>query len=172
MKWLEKFKKKSSQSQGEQTKPAGLRVSDFLTPKTIHFFHSGPSKQQVLGTLISSLQLPDPNVALKAILAREEVGSTIIASGLALPHARIPGITRIQAALGLSATGVLAPRASEPIKAFVLFLGPADNMREHLAFLATLSALFQKEGLIQSLVRLHSADEVLSKIRKAEEQLG
>jgi nitrogen PTS system EIIA component len=171
MKWLKKFTKKSSASE-PAAKPAVLRVSDFLTPKTIHFFHAGPSKQQVLGTLISSLQLPDPNIALKAILAREEVGSTIIAPGLALPHGRIPGITRIQAALGLSPTGVLDPRGTEPIKAFVLFLGPADSMREHLAFLATLSALFQTEGLITSLVHLHSAEDVLNKLRKAEEELA
>jgi len=166
MKWINKFKKKNTKP--STAHPHTPLVSDYLTPKTISFFHSGPSKQQVIGTLISSLQLPDPNAALKAILAREEVGSTVVTPGLALPHARIHGIDGIQAALGISATGVVEPRLSEPIRVFLLFLGPADNMKEHLSFLANVSKLFQNEKLVQNLLPLHSADDVLEKIRQAE----
>ena len=172
MNWLHKFgiKKSSTVTSDDGVQPAS-RVSDFLSPKTICFFHAGQSKQQVIGTLIGSLQLSDPNAALKAILAREETGSTVIAPGLALPHARVTGISSIQAALGLSQNGILDPKMSDPIHAFVLFLGPVDNMRGHLAFLASASALFQKEGFIQSLLHLHSTEDVLSKIRKEEKTL-
>jgi len=154
------------------TPPKILKVSDYLTPKTIAFFPAGPSKQQVLGNLIGSLDLPDPTAALKSILAREEAGSTVIAPGLALPHARISGISRIQAAIGLCPTGVVDHKASgEPIHLFVLFLGPAENMKEHLAFLASVSALFQTEGLQDSLLKLTSPEAVLDAIRSAEKNL-
>jgi len=175
MDWLDKFKKKSQntpQGTKSQLPPKILKVSDFLTVKNIAFFHAGPSKQQVLGNLIGSLDLPDPSAALKAILSREEAGSTVIAPGLALPHARIPGIPRITAAIGICPSGVVDPRAEGGhIYVFVLFLGPAENMKEHLAFLASVSALFQSEGLIDSLVQLSTPEAVLERIRQAEKSI-
>src|SRR5260370_978977 len=137
-------------------------VSSYLTDKRIAFFHAGPSKRQVLGSLIATLDLTDPSAALKAILAREEMGSTIIAPGLALPHARLEGLSQIEAAIGICPTGVTDPHArGTPIRVYVLFLGPADNMKEHLSFLASVSALFQKEGFIDKVTKLASPQGVL-----------
>src|ERR1700682_4267604 len=110
MEWLDKLKKKNKTSTSR-----ALKVSDYLNPKNISFFHAGPSKKQVLGNLIGALDLSDPNAALNAILAREEVGTTVIAPGLALPHARILGITRIIAALGICPTGVVEAHVQGPI---------------------------------------------------------
>src|SRR5436853_2695359 len=111
----------------QPVKTGVLRVSDYLTDKTIAFFPAGPSKQQVLGNLIGSLDLPDPGTALKSILAREEAGSTLIAPGIALPHARIMGISKIKAALGICPSGIHYSATEEtPVKLMMLFLGPAD----------------------------------------------
>jgi PTS system nitrogen regulatory IIA component len=175
---FDKLKKKSSRMkptpQGTDSAPAGrvIRVSDYLTEKNILFFPAGPSKRQVLGSLIGSLDLPDPTAALQAILSREEAGSTVIAPGLTLPHARIQGIKRIAAALGICATGVEDPHAEGgPLRIFMLFVGPADNMREHLAFLASVSSLFQQEGLSDFLLQLSTPAAVLDKIREVEKTL-
>src|SRR5262245_59107 len=87
------------------------RISDYLSEKTICFFPAGPSKQQVFGQLLASLDLTDTSAALKAILAREESASTIIFPGFALPHARLSGLPKLQAALGLCPGGVIDVRA-------------------------------------------------------------
>jgi len=65
--------------------PHHLRVSDLLTEGHIVFFPAGAPKPQVFEKLIETLKLPDPPLALKAILDRELWGSTLIAPGLALP---------------------------------------------------------------------------------------
>ncbi len=175
MGWLDKFKGKSkvstpSEKGGQSRTSKILRVSDYLTAKNVAFFAAGPSKRQVLGSLIGSLDLPDPNGALKAILTREEAGSTVIAPGLALPHARISGLQRIVATIGVCATGVVDPKAGTngPIHLFVLFLAPADNMKEHLAFLASVSALFQTDHLTERLATLSSPEAVIEAIKSAE----
>jgi nitrogen PTS system EIIA component len=145
------------------------KVSDYLSDKKIAFYTAGPSKRQVLGGLLGMLDLPDSTVALKAILAREEMGSTIIAPGLALPHARIEGLEKLQAAVGVCPTGVSDPHAGGTlIRVFVLFLGPADKMTEHLAFLAGVSALFQRKGFIDELCKLATPQGILAAIKKAE----
>ena len=164
MKWL----KKVTDEPGKSKVPA---VSGYLTDKRIAFFTAGPSKSQVLGGLIATLDLADPSAALKAILGREEIGSTIIAPGLALPHARVEGLKRIEAAIGVCPTGVHDPHdGGIPIRVFVLFLGPADNMKEHLSFLSSVASLFQRKGFVDQLAKLASPQGVLHAIKQAEKK--
>ncbi len=144
-------------------------VTNYLSEKRILFFPAGPSKRQVIGSLIAALDLKDPTAALKAVLLREEQGSTIIAPGLALPHGRIEGITRVEAAVGICSSGVHDPHGGgELIRVYVLFLGPADNMKENLFFLASVSTLFQKKGFLDKLCKLASPQGVLHAIRQVE----
>jgi PTS system nitrogen regulatory IIA component len=167
MKWFRKFT--SSDPETSSAKRKLRTVSSYLSEQRIVFFTSGPSKQQVLGSLIGTLDLPDPSAAMKAILAREEIGSTIISPGLALPHARLEGVTNIEAAVGVCPAGVNdAHDGGTPIRVFVLFLGPAANMKEHLTFLSSVAALFQKEGFIDELTRLATPKGVLHAITQAE----
>ena len=167
MKWLKKLTKSDSKKSLPKSKIPS--VSSYLTEKRIVFFPAGPSKRQVLGSLIATLDLMDPSAAIKLILAREEMGSTIIAPGLALPHARMERIKGIEAAIGICPTGVTDPHGGgHPIRVYVLFLGPADNMKEHLAFLAGVSSLFQKEGFVDKLTKLATPQGVLHAIRQAE----
>jgi mannitol/fructose-specific phosphotransferase system IIA component (Ntr-type) len=167
MKWLKKLT-----SSGAETKSSKYKlrtVSSYLSEKRIVFFTSGPSKPQVLGSLIGTLDLTDPSAAINAILSREEIGSTIISPGLALPHARLEGLVKIEAAVGVCPSGVHDPHdGGTPIRVFILFLGPADNMKEHLAFLSSVAALFQKEGFIDNLAKLASPQGVLHAIKQAE----
>ncbi len=145
-------------------------VSNRISEKAIHFFSAGTSLQQVFKRLIESLDLPNPEAALKAVQAREETGATVIAPGLAIPHARMAGLPSIVAAVGICPAGV-AHLSEEPLRLFVLFLSPQEKMHDHLVFLAALSSLLQVEGLTDSLLSLSSAAEVLEKIRQAERKL-
>ena len=173
MSFFDSFKKKStSPATATPPAPAVLKVADFLTPARICFLPDGQTKSQILGTLIAALKLKDSATALNAILAREGSGGTVIAPGLALPHARIPGLTSIEAVIGLTPAGVSDGVSPDPIKVFVLFLAPSDNMRQHLAFLASVSALFQTPDLIPSLVALSEPENVLMQIRQAEAGLN
>jgi len=158
---------KKSDSKGEQR--PGIRISDFLSEKTIAFFPSAPSKRQVFGHLIGLLDLPDPNAALNAILSREETGLTVIAPGLAVPHARVPGLTRLKAAIGICPEGVIDRRTDlGPVKLYVLFLGNPDDMTQHLAFLARVSSLFETEAFRDQLINAGSPAAALKILNNAE----
>ena len=171
MEWLKKLTE-STPKKKSPPKSKVPSVSSYLAENRIVFFTSSPSKRQVLGNLIGTLGLKDPSAAIKLILSREEMGSTIIASGLALPHARMEGISKIEAAIGICPAGVTDPHGGGiPIKVYVLFLGPADNMKEHLSFLSSVSALFQRAGFIDKLTKLATPKGALHAIRQAEKGL-
>ncbi|MBI3291391.1 MAG: PTS sugar transporter subunit IIA [Elusimicrobia bacterium] len=178
MAWIGRRKKKevpdSPSTAPREAAPAEkpVRVSDFLSLKNVVFFPVGSSKQQVFDALVRTTNLPDPSLALQAIMAREQTGTTVIAPGLALPHARIQGLRTIVAALGLCPTGIVDPSSEGgPVRLFLLFLGPSENMRLHLAFLAGASSLFQVEGLSEALLQLTTPEAVIEKIRATEQSL-
>ncbi len=173
MGWLRPTKKtgpKRADLTRSRSNIQAMRVSDYLSEKTIRFFPAGISLTQVLEQMIRSMDPPEPEIAFKAVMDREEAGATIIAAGLAIPHARLPGISRIIAALGICPTGILHP-SGDQIRLFVLFLSPKEKMREHLTFLASVSSLFQTEGLMDTLLQLTAAEAVMEQIRAAEKNL-
>ena len=119
--------------------------------------------------MIGLLDLPDPSAALTSILAREEMGSTIIDPGLAVPHARVAGLSRLQAAIGICPEGVIDPKSdSGPVQIYILFFGNSEDMTQHLAFLARISALFEKQAFRKKVISAGSPAAVLDLLRKAE----
>ncbi len=143
---------------------ARLRVSDYLPENRVTILPPGLSKEQIIRDLMARLDLPNPTQAFQAVLDREKTGSTVIGSGIAVPHARLEGLTDLQAALGLSPKG--------PVYLWIVFVGPKDNPQLHLAFLSGISSLFQDEGRMGSLVGLASPADIADYIRRAERAAG
>jgi PTS system nitrogen regulatory IIA component len=146
-----------------------LSVSDFLTEKSIMFFPARLDKSNIFKDLIGSMDLVDPELALKEVLYRELWGRTVIAPGLAIPHARIPGLTRIVAAIGICQKGIADPKSTSQLPSlYLLFVGPTNNVQQHLSFLAAVSTLFQSKDLAKHLVQLTTAGAVFAQLRAAE----
>jgi mannitol/fructose-specific phosphotransferase system IIA component (Ntr-type) len=88
--------------------------------------------------------------ALKAVLNRECQAPTLVGA-VALPHARIAGLGRIVAGLGVNPSGVFAD--DDPVRLVLAFATPAGASAEHLKFLARAAQLLRDEesrGLIVS----------------------
>jgi PTS system nitrogen regulatory IIA component len=87
----------------------------------------------------------DEELVFRALWRREQIGSTGIGHGIAIPHARIPGIAK---------PVVFFARASAPVpfgaldrqavSVFFMILVPEHANEEHLRILATVSAMFSQ----------------------------
>jgi len=116
---------------------AGLRVAD---------------KGQLLAELsrraAAALSLPQ-SVVLQALLAREQLGSTGLGRGFALPHARLPQLSRVYALLARLARPIDYEAVDEkPVDLVVLLLTPESAANQHLATLAALSRPFREEAFV------------------------
>lgn len=77
---------------------------------------------------------------LDAAMARERLGSTGVGHGVAVPHARLPGIPGPTGALLRLAHGIeFAASDGARVDLFVLLLAPADAAGDHLKALAALT---------------------------------
>jgi PTS system nitrogen regulatory IIA component len=120
-----------------------MDLVSLVDPSRVVFGARANNKEQLLLDLASraaaSLNL-DPKAILSALRAREELGSTGLGEGFALPHARIEGLnhffgmfTRLKRPVHFDSVD------AKPVDLVFLLLIPATAQGEHLAALAAVS---------------------------------
>jgi len=111
--------------------------------------------EELLTILYKRGVIPDYDEALKALLDREETMTTGIGDGIALPHAKIQGISKIQAVIAVKKEGVdFQAMDGKPVNIIVLILSPASDPVPHIQFLAAITKLLsdkeRKEKILAS----------------------
>ncbi|HEY1460985.1 MAG TPA: PTS sugar transporter subunit IIA [Casimicrobiaceae bacterium] len=89
-----------------------------------------------------------PDVVFRALWRREQVGSTALGTGIAIPHARIPGISR-PLTLFMRTREAVAFDAPDgkPISEFLVIMVSADgDTDDHLQLLAMVAARFSNRA--------------------------
>lgn len=94
---------------------------------------------------------------LRALWRREQIGSTGLGYGVAIPHARITGLNEpIVLLLRTKIPIVFDAPDHKPVSILFVILVPEHANEEHLQILATASEMFSDEGFR---FRLSAADE-------------
>ena len=105
---------------------------------------------------------PSAEQIFERLLERERLGSTGLAGGVALPHARMPGIQETRGAfLRLVEAVEFDALDGKPVDLVFALLVPEDATEEHLQLLAQLAAMFNDEELRDQL-RVAEAEEALA----------
>jgi len=129
-----------------------MQISDFLSPADVVLDVRASDKQQLLRQLSAQVAagagLDEDEVATK-LVKREELGSTGVGNGVALPHARIPGlkvpfglIARLRQAIDFEAID------DQPVDiVFLLLLPEAENGDQLNALACAARALRSPETL-------------------------
>lgn len=92
---------------------------------------------------------------------RERAYSTVIAPGLALPHARVAGLPKLMVAVGTSTAGIAFQAADRgPVNVVVLILTPKSAPGLYLQALAALMRHFSDPAAVQQVAALPSARAV------------
>lgn len=97
---------------------------------------------------------------------REQLGSTGIGQGVAIPHCKLKGLARGVVAVGLVPDGVAFGAADgQPVKVFFLVVSPAESPAEHLQILAAISRWIRADGHAGRLLVLHDPGAVYDLLR-------
>lgn len=143
--------------------PTRPKLGEILTSARIRLWNDPVSKEQLLRELVEAATAGEPGaqavVVLRKLAEREAQGSTFLNEGVALPHARVEGLTRPLVALGLTHAGVLDAPTEKPIEAVFLMLSPEDQATNHLQLLAAAGRLLQNRDLRKQLRTADSAIE-------------
>jgi PTS system nitrogen regulatory IIA component len=94
----------------------------------------------------------DYALVFRALWRREQIGSTAIGHGVAIPHARMPGITSPIVLFARPTLPVpFGALDRQPVWAFFMILVPEHANEEHLRILATVSEMFSETVFRRSL---------------------
>ena len=137
---------------------------NFLQPNNILCGLTDTDGKVVLGKLITLLKRHFPELdeefTRREIANREALFPTMVAPGLALPHARIPGLQEPLTAIACIPEGCDFG-GSTKARVMILLLTPVDNPNLHMQLLSTLAQDFKDDAVTEMLSKSASAQDVL-----------
>jgi mannitol/fructose-specific phosphotransferase system IIA component (Ntr-type) len=155
-----------------------LVLSELLSPAAINLDLKSADRDSVLGELVSQIpqlagQPEARQTLLRALYEREQLHSTGIGDGIALPHSRNALVGLVDQpilVLGRHKQGIPYDAIdSAPARLFFLLVAP--TVTQHLAILARLSRLLRDPKLRQGLLTADKPEKAIALIREAEAKL-
>jgi len=152
-----------------------MKFSEFISVKAIKAGLDSYDKEGVIRELITSLieagniQGDDQESIVQAILKREELGSTGIGRGVAVPHTKHPSVERLVGTVGVSYEGVdFESLDGEQVNLFILLISPPDRPGDHLRALENISRQLRDEMFCRLLKQSKTAEDIQQLLEEAD----
>jgi PTS system nitrogen regulatory IIA component len=162
---IEKWVNDRLAGQSEPSLQRVLELGDIISEKRIVFLDS-VTKQETLEELIELISQA-PQVASRydlrdEIFRREELMSTGIGMGIAIPHVRIHSVNDLVGAIGICEKGIPDYQSldNEPIRIVIMLAAGFDQHAKYLKALAHISARLKDPAVRESLFHAHDTGSV------------
>ena len=145
-----------------------VKFQEFVDAAAIICRQSAADSQEIITDLIRLAVKNNPSLKFdevqSGVFAREAMFPTVIAPGLAMPHARVAGLDRLIVALATLKEPVRfgGEDDGEDVRVVVLVLSPADNPGLHLHVVSALAREFSDLEKIGQVADLESVEEVVN----------
>lgn len=153
-----------------------LDIHDLLTDETVQVGLPGSSKEDVLNNLIDCLAaspvVRDIEEVREAIMGREQIMSTGVGKGLALPHAKTRAVSESIAAFAVTDQAVdFGSIDDQPVRLVFLLVGTEAAKSEHIKILSRVSRLMNRDPFRKRLLEAKSPHEIMSIFEEGETDL-
>ena len=143
---------------------AAIQVESIVSPDRILFLNNA-SKQDALTILAENLstapQVKNRQELTERIIQREELMSTAIGRGIAIPHVRLSSVTDLVVSVGISKTDIVDFQTldDEPVRLLFMIAAAYNQHAYYLQNLSFFSARLKNKELRTSLLATQSAKE-------------
>lgn len=149
-----------------------MLLTELLTPDRVRVPITASSRTGVLQELVAFLVERgggDYTDALRAVEEREQVLSTGIGFGVAIPHGRTPAIPELSMVAGITRQPVPFDSVDgEPVRLFFLIVGPESAAGQHVKVLSRIARLVRREPLRQRLMDATTPADFYQALAEAE----
>jgi mannitol/fructose-specific phosphotransferase system IIA component (Ntr-type) len=115
----------------------------------------------------------EPQGVIEALVEREELGSTSVGDGFAIPHCKTQGLRQIAIALARFNDGVdFGGSGHDPVRFVFVVLSPPDQPAAHLQVLSQIARVLKRRELRSDLLTAADAAEIVSAICRVAEEEG
>lgn len=148
-------------------------LSQLLNPACIELNLQERRKEELIreltGVLARSGDIADVEGLSEAILAREEISSTGIGSGIAIPHCLSDQVEETRLAFGRKDEGAKFDAVdNQPVHLFFLLIGPAGDHARHLRVLSKIARYLHDPSFCRRLREASTPEEVMQALRDKE----
>ena len=139
-----------------------MRLKEFFSPDAISLSLRGGSKDDVLAEMVGLLRTDERSAGtlLRILQRRENLGSTGVGRGIAIPHGRSLVVSRLRLAFGRKPDGIdFQAIDSKPVFSFFLIVAPPlEISNQYLPVLGKI-AQFAKEPDVPDRLRSMSSPD-------------
>jgi mannitol/fructose-specific phosphotransferase system IIA component (Ntr-type) len=144
-----------------------MKFSDFVNVASIRADLAADEKPAVIRELVEGLASSgaiaagDVDGIVAAIMKREELGSTGIGRGVAVPHTKHASVERLVGTVGVSVEGVdFNSLDGDKVQLFFLLVSPPDRPGDHLRALENISRQLRDETFCRFLKQARTAHDI------------
>jgi mannitol/fructose-specific phosphotransferase system IIA component (Ntr-type) len=144
-----------------------MKFADFVSYDAIRAALGADDKPGVIREMIQALleagkiRSSEIEGIVKAVMKREELGSTGIGRGVAVPHTKHPSVDRLVGTVGVSQEGVdFDSLDGEKVQLFFILISPPDRPGDHLRALENISRQLRDESFCKFLKQAKTPDDI------------
>jgi PTS system fructose-specific IIC component len=150
-----------------------MKLSELLVPAAIRLRLQARTKREAIAELVELLEnghgCHSQGEILDRVLRREDMMTTGIGNGIAIPHGKARAAERMMAACAVAPDGLdFDSEDGQPATLFVLFVSPEHAATLHVKVLANISRLLKEETVRRTLREARSPEEFLASVQAAE----
>ena len=150
-----------------------MKITDLLKKNGIAINPNVKNKEEAIDKLVNLMsatgKLNNKEEYKKAVLAREELSTTGIGDGIAIPHAKTKAVKNAGLSAMIITDGIdYDSLDGQPIKLFFMIAAPEGEDNVHLDVLARLSTILMDKEFKNTLIKAKSPEEFLSLIDEKE----
>lgn len=153
-----------------------MKLADIVVPEAILPQIESTDRNAVIREMVDvlapliGLDEEETNAVKRAVIQRENQGSTGLGKGVAVPHVKHKSINQVAAAFGRSEAGVdFAALDRAPVYSVFLLLSPADRPDEHLSAMEKIFKSLQNDNFRRFLRQASTKEEILELLQEADE---
>jgi len=143
-----------------------MKLKKVLDRNSVRVALPGSTKDEIIremvGIILESARGLVKEDILNAVFQREAQMSTGMKNGIAIPHGKVDSVTRLHAAVAVSAEPIdFESLDGLPARIFVMTVSPTSRTGPHLQFLAEVSALLADDEFRRRVLAARDEDELL-----------
>ncbi|MEX0586314.1 MAG: PTS sugar transporter subunit IIA [Pirellulales bacterium] len=152
-----------------------MKFADFMVGQAVRADLVAEDKQEVIREMAKALQEAgkiapaDLEAIVAAIMKREELGSTGIGRGIAVPHTKHPSVSQLVGTVGVSRDGIdFNSLDGEKVQLVFLLVSPPDRPGDHLRALENISRQLRDDTFCRFLKQSKTAEEIWLLLEEAD----
>jgi len=142
-----------------------ISLENIIPPERVKILESTDKEgalREMAALVTSAPEVENAERLLEAIFEREQIMSTGIGLGIAIPHAKIPQVREFVVALGKARRPIeFQSLDGKPVDFIVLIAGPDDQQERYLQLLARITLKLKDAAVRRTLAEAKDTDAIL-----------